>query len=55
LSQALCAVATKKTFSAQGSAQALEKARFGQGNPRKSEGFPLIGFGGAWLGFAGLG
>jgi hypothetical protein len=38
-----------------GSAQAFEKARFGQENPRKSKSFPLPLFGPAWLDFAGFG
>jgi len=38
-----------------GSAQPLENARFGQGNPRKSKPFPLIVFARAWLDFAGFG
>jgi hypothetical protein len=38
-----------------GSAQAFEKARFGQGNPRKSKPFSWSFLGPAWLGFAGFG
>jgi hypothetical protein len=38
-----------------GSAQAFEKARFGQENPRKSKLFPLIFFARPWLDFAGFG
>jgi hypothetical protein len=38
-------------FCPRGSAQAIEKARFGQGNPRKSKPFFLAKFG---LGLAGL-
>jgi hypothetical protein len=37
-----------------GSAQALEKARFGQGNKRESKEIPLIVFAPAWPGFAGF-
>ena len=46
---------TKKTKRPGGSAEALEKARSGQENPRKSKPFPLIVFGRAWLDFAGFG
>jgi hypothetical protein len=45
----------EKKKMAWGSAQPLEKARFGQGNPRKCKLFSLIFFGWAWPGFAGLG
>jgi hypothetical protein len=50
----------EKIFFLWGSAQLLEKAGFGQANPRKSKRFPLIcfaGFGWAWpdLGKFGLG
>jgi hypothetical protein len=38
-----------------GSAQAFEKVRFGQGNPRKSKPFSWSFLGPAWLGFAGFG
>jgi hypothetical protein len=38
-----------------GSAQRIEKAHFGQENPRKSTLFPLIGLARAWAGFAGFG
>jgi hypothetical protein len=38
-----------------GSVQAFEKARFGQGNPRKSKPFPLIVFASPWFDFAGFG
>jgi hypothetical protein len=38
-----------------GSAQTFERARFGQGNPRKAKPNPLIVLGGFWLGFAGFG
>jgi hypothetical protein len=38
-----------------GSAQAFEKARFGQGNPRISKPFPLKNSAPAWLDFAGFG
>src|SRR5271154_3327507 len=34
-----------------GSAQPLEKARFGRGNPRESKRIPLIGFAPPWPGF----
>jgi hypothetical protein len=40
---------------AQGSAQPIEKAHFGQANPRKYGLFSLIFFGRACPGFAGLG
>jgi hypothetical protein len=45
----------KKKKMPRGSAQPLEKARFGQGNPRKSKPFSLMDFAQAWLGFAGFG
>jgi hypothetical protein len=38
-----------------GSAQAIKKARFGQGNPRKSKPFSWIYFALAWVDFAGFG
>jgi hypothetical protein len=34
------------------SAQAVEKARFGQGDPRQSKSFPLIVLAWPWLDFA---
>jgi hypothetical protein len=37
-----------------GTAQPIEKARFGQADPRKSKTIPLLGFASAWLGFAGF-
>jgi hypothetical protein len=45
----------QRNFSPEGSAQPLEKARFGQENPRKSKPFSLLGFVRAWPGFAGFG
>jgi len=47
--------AKEKKKMAWGSAQPLEKARFGQGNQRKCKPFSLIFFGLAWPDFAGLG
>jgi hypothetical protein len=44
-----------KEKNAWGSAQAFEKARSGQENPRKSKLFPLIFFARPWLDFAGFG
>jgi hypothetical protein len=44
----------KKKIAA-GSAQTLEKARFGEANPSQSKLFPLIFFGRALPGFAGFG
>jgi hypothetical protein len=44
-----------KDFSGRGSAQFLENARFGQGNPRKTGRFSLIVFGLAWPGLAQFG
>jgi hypothetical protein len=38
-----------------GSAQPLEKAQNGQGNPRKSKPFPWIDFDPAWPDLAGFG
>jgi hypothetical protein len=45
----------EKIFLARGSAQPIEKAQFGQGNPSKSKLFSLIFFGRAWPDFAGFG
>jgi hypothetical protein len=45
----------EKIFLPQGSLQPLERAQFGQGNPRKSKLFSLIFFGLAWRDFAGFG
>jgi hypothetical protein len=45
----------EKNFLPGGSAQLLEKARFGQANPRKSKLFPLIVFARIWPGLAGFG
>jgi hypothetical protein len=42
-------------FRARGSAQVLEKAQFGQGNPRKTEPFSWIVFARAWPGLAEFG
>jgi hypothetical protein len=42
---------SKKKKPPQGSAQALEKARFGQENPRKSKPFSLILFSPGLVGF----
>jgi hypothetical protein len=46
---------TDKEFLPWGSAQAVEKAQFGQENPRKSKPFSLIHFAWAGPGFAGFG
>ena len=43
---------SQKIFGARGSAQALEKARFGQENGRKTKPFSLMGLAQAWLDFA---
>jgi hypothetical protein len=44
----------RKIFCPGGSAQPLQKAHFGQENPRKSKLFSLILFGQAWPGLAGF-
>jgi hypothetical protein len=45
----------KDFFCPRGSAQPLEKAQNGQGNPRKTRRFSLIYFAGAWVDFGGFG
>ena len=44
----------KKNFWPGGSGQPIEKAHFGQGNPRKSKHFPWKNLAGAWIGLARL-
>jgi hypothetical protein len=46
---------SRKYFRGRGSAQVLEKAQNGQGNPRKTEHFPLMDFAQAWLDLAKFG
>jgi hypothetical protein len=48
-------VGQRKKKSARGSAQPIEKARFRQGNPRKSKLFPCKNLAGVWSGLAGFG
>jgi hypothetical protein len=45
----------KRIFCHRGSLQPIERAQFGQGNPRKSKLFSLIFFERAWRDFAGFG
>jgi hypothetical protein len=45
----------RKLFPLRGSAQAIEMAYFGKGNPRKSKLFSLIDFARAWPDFAQFG
>jgi hypothetical protein len=47
--------AAKKEKRPWGSVQPIEKARFGQENPRKSKPFFFDFFGWIWLGFVGFG
>jgi hypothetical protein len=47
--------AAKKEKKPWGSVQPIEKARFGQENPRKSKPFFFHFFSWIWLGFAGFG
>src|SRR5271163_5010009 len=46
---------SRRYFRARGSAQVLEKAQFGQGNPRKTEPFSWIVFTRAWPDLAEFG